>query len=91
MSMTSGAGSPGDLRTYLGWAIASAVLCFLPTGLVSLIFGLRVVKAVDEDRQDAARLESSRARTWLVITIVVGVCVYLFIAVVLAGLGAFSS
>ncbi len=78
-------------RTYLGWALAATVLCFLPLGLVSLYFGLRVSQAVAQGRTEEAARNSRVARRWLVATICVGVACYLFIAIALAALGAFSS
>ena len=90
MSMTSEAGSPGDLRTYLGWAIASAVLCFLPTGLVSVYFAWKSGQALDSgDREMAAGL-ARRARRWFIGTVIIGGILELVLLAVLMVLGAFG-
>ena len=77
-------------RAYLGWALAATVLCFLPLGLVALFFGFRTNRAIGEGRTDDARRASRVTRRWLIATVVVGLLLYLVIAVVLALLGAFS-
>jgi len=75
-------------RTYLGWSIASAVLCFLPTGLVAAWFGWHVSeRAAVGDEVGAARA-SVIARRWLIVTIVLGLAAWVLIAVVLGLLGA---
>lgn len=79
------------IRTYLGWALAATVLCFLPLGLVSLYFGLRASQAVAEGRTEDAARKSRVARRWLIAAIAVGLLVYLVFAIAFAALGAFSS
>ena len=77
-------------RSYLGWSVAATVLCFLPLGLVAVAYGLRVQRALaDGDEQKAARM-SRVARRWLIATVVVGILVWLVLAVALLLLGAFS-
>jgi hypothetical protein len=75
-------------RTYLGWSIASAVLCFLPTGLVATWFGWRVTQCVDAQDADGAARASMLARRWLIVTIALGLAAWILIAVVLGLLGA---
>ncbi len=77
-------------RTYLVWALAATVLCFLPLGLVALYYGLRVNRAVAEGRLADARHDSVIARGWLWATIVIGLLVWAFLAAAFALLGAFS-
>ena len=77
-------------RTYLGWSVAATALCFLPLGIIALVFGLRTSRAVAEGRTDDARRASRVARRWLVATVIVGIVVYVFLAAVLALLGAYS-
>ncbi len=90
MSTITPNGSPGDLRTYLGWAIASAVLCFLPTGLVSVYFAWKSHQALDAgDRETAAR-QARRARRWFIGTVIIGGLVELVLLAVLMVLGAFG-
>lgn len=90
MSTTTPNGSPSDLRTYLGWAIASAVLCFLPTGLVSVFFAWKSQQALDAgDRETAAR-QARRARRWFIGTVIIGGLLELVLLAVLMVLGAFG-
>ena len=77
-------------RSYLSWALVATVLCFLPLGLVSLYYGLRVNRAIGEGRLDDAGRCSRIARRWLIATVVMGVLIYLLLATVFALLGAFS-
>jgi len=75
-------------RTYLGWSIAAAVLCFLPTGLVATWYGSRVMSAVQAGEAESAVRASVLARRWLIVTLVLGVLAWLLIVVVLGLLGA---
>jgi hypothetical protein len=85
------AGTPDPpIRTHLGWAVASAVLCFLPTGVVAVLYGLRTQRAVADGRLDAAARASRTGKRWLVATVVVGLLTYAFLSVVFVLLGAFS-
>ncbi len=90
MSSTTPASSPGDLRTYLGWAIASAVLCFLPTGLVSVYFAWKSQQALVAGDRDAAAASARRARRWFVGTVIIGGILELVLLAVLMVLGAFG-
>jgi hypothetical protein len=75
-------------RTYLGWSIASAVLCFLPTGLVAAWFGWQVSERAAAGNEAGAARASIVARRWLIVTIVLGLAAWVLIAVVLGLLGA---
>lgn len=81
---------PPTARTYLAWSLAATALCFLPLGIVALVFGLKTNRANAEGRHDDAVRSGRVARRWLVATVVVGVLVYLLLAAVLALLGAYS-
>lgn len=90
MSTTTPANASGDLRTYLGWAIASAVLCFLPTGLVSVYFAWKSQQALESGDRDTAVGLARRARRWFIGTVVIGGLLELLLLVVLMVLGAFG-
>lgn len=75
-------------RTYLGWSIAAAVVCFLPIGLVAVWYGSRVMVFTQAGNMAAAQRASTLARRWLIVTVVVGLLAWLVIAAVLALLGA---
>ena len=90
MSSTTPAASPNDLRTYLGWAIASAVLCFLPTGLVAVFFAWKSQQALGAGDLDSAGALARRARRWFIGTVIIGGVLELLLLVVLMVLGAFG-
>ena len=89
--MAATAGGERVPRTYLGWGVASTALCFLPLGLIAVIYGLRTGRALAEDRLDDARRSSRTARRWVVVTIIVGLLVDLLLVGAMLLLGAFSS
>jgi len=90
MSTTTPNGSPSDLRTYLGWAIASAVLCFLPTGLVSVYFAWKSQQALEAGDRETAAGQARRARRWFIGTVVIGAVLEVLLLAVLMVLGAFG-
>ena len=90
MSETTATDSPGDLRTYLGWAIASAVLCFLPTGVVSVYFAWKSQQALESGDREAAAAMARRARRWFIGTVIIGGILELLLLAVLMVLGAFG-
>ena len=90
MSETTSTDSAGHLRTYLGWAIASAVLCFLPTGLVAVYFAWRSQQALESGDRDMAVRMARRARRWFIGTVIIGGILELVLLAVLMVLGAFG-
>ena len=79
------------VSTHLGWAVASAMLCFLPLGLIAVLYAVSANKAVGAGDLDRARRKAKVAKRWLVITIVVGLVLDLFLLAGFVLLGAFSS
>jgi hypothetical protein len=86
-----GSAPPPATRTYLGWSVAATCLCFLPLGIIAVVYALRAASAVGAGDAAAAARSARVARRWLVATVVVGLGVYAVIAVALAMLGAFST
>jgi hypothetical protein len=77
-SMPGTAGAYGQaggqpVPNYLVWAILVTLFCFLPTGIVAIVYASQVSsKLAAGDR--AGALESSRkAKTWSIVSAVVGV------------------
>lgn len=87
------AASTGEepVRTHLGWAAAVTALCFLPLGLVAVVFSLRSARALDAGDEAGARRSARVARRWILATVIVGLIVDLGLLAVLLLLGAFSS
>jgi hypothetical protein len=79
------------VRTYLGWAVAVTCLCFLPLGIIAVVYSLRASSAVGRGDDAAATRAARVARRWIVATVVVWIGVFGVIAVALAMLGAFSA
>lgn len=79
-----------DLRPFLPWAIASMVLCFLPLGLVSVVYAVRSQSAMDAGEPELAVARRRVARRWAIAALVVGLLVDLVIVAFLLLLGAFG-
>lgn len=50
--------------THLAWAIVTTLMCFLPFGVISLIYANRVNTLWDEGKYEDAILYSKRANIW---------------------------
>jgi len=70
---------------YLVWAILSTVLCCLPTGVVSIVLAMQVDKKYQAGDYRGAVDASRNARTWAVISAVLGVVVVFVYALGSAG------
>ncbi len=77
-------------RSYLGWQLAIALLCFLPLGLVAGYYGWRTQEALQAGEPAAARL-SALTRRWLIAAVVIGLALDILLLLVLLLLGAFPS
>ncbi|CAB4863057.1 MAG: hypothetical protein F2793_01580 [Actinobacteria bacterium] len=77
--------------TYLGWAIATMALCFLPLGLVGAYHSWRTSECSAAGDGAEAAQHSMKARRWIVAAFVVGALVDLGVLVSLGLLGAFPS
>lgn len=77
-------------RTYLIWSALAAALLFLPLGLVALAFSLRTQVLVRRGQTRRARRWSRATLVLLILTVVVGVVVYVALVGALLALGAFS-
>ncbi|MCM1292491.1 MAG: CD225/dispanin family protein [Bacteroides sp.] len=63
---------PPKPPTYLGWSIASIILCCLIPGIVAVVYGSKVSSRYNEGDYEGAQKASERAELWLIISIVVG-------------------
>jgi hypothetical protein len=77
-------------RTHLVWSTIAAALFFLPLGLVAVVFSWRC--AVWNRRGDLARARrnSRWALAMVIVTVVVGIGVYVALIGALLALGAFG-
>lgn len=77
-------------RTYVAWSAVATVLCFVPLGVVALVYGFGAQRALEAGDRDLASRRGRVARRWLVATVVFGLAIDLVLAGALIVLGAFS-
>lgn len=65
-------GRPPKPRTYIGWSIASLLLCCWLPSIVALVYGIQVSSKYDSGDYAGAGKASERASLWLIISIVAG-------------------
>lgn len=61
--------------SYMGWAIASMLVCFTITGIVAVVYASKVSPAWHRGDYEAARKASDRAALWTIITFVAGLMI----------------
>ncbi len=59
--------------SYLGWAIASCILCCLPLGIVAIIFAAQVNDKWIRGDYDGAKRASQNAQIWTIAAVVLGI------------------
>lgn len=57
----------------LPWAIAATILCCVPGGIVSIIYAAKANSAKEQGRFAEAQVAAGTAKTWLIVSAVVGV------------------
>lgn len=62
-------------QNYLVAAILSTIFCCLPTGIVSIIYAAKVNGLYAEGRYDEAVAASKNAKTWFIVSLVIGLIV----------------
>jgi hypothetical protein len=66
---------------YLPWSIAATLLCCLPAGIAAIVFSVQANSAKNAGNFDEARRKAGQAKTWLYVSVGVGLVVgllYLF-------------
>jgi len=58
--------------SYLGWCVASIILCCMITGIVAVVYATKVNPLYDRGEYEAARKASEKTELWLIISIVLG-------------------
>jgi len=87
---TSVSESVKQARPRLVWSVVAAALFFLPLGLVAVFFSWRTDVWTRRGETEKAQRASRWALAFIVITLVVGVLVYIALIGALLALGAFS-
>lgn len=70
--------------TNLVWAIISTILCCLPTGIVAIIYALKVTNKYREGDIEGAKRASETGAWWCIATIILGI-LFLPIAMLVSG------
>ena len=76
-------------RTNFAWAVFSAVF-FLPLGIVSFIYSRQADSLYDEERPMDARMAAATSRMWSIISFIVGIVAYTFLAIYVHVSGIFQ-
>ena len=72
--------------TYLAWAVVATLLCFLPLGVVAIVFATQVSSKYAAGDYAGAQAASDRARRWALWSTLVGVLLWVVLVVlVVAG------
>lgn len=87
---TYGAPQPGygaaplKVDNFLVWAILSTLCCFLPTGVVAIVFAAQVNSKLAAGDVAGAMESARKAKLWTIISLVVGLVVGVIYAMVVA-------
>jgi hypothetical protein len=60
---------------YLVWAILVTLLCFLPTGIVAIVYASQVGSKLAAGDVAGARDSSNKAKMWAIISAVIGIII----------------
>lgn len=63
---------PEKPSSYLGWAVASTLLCCLPLGVVAIIYSASVNSKYDRGDYKGAEKASEKAQWWIMLAITLG-------------------
>ncbi len=88
-SVVTPAPEPGAPATPWGWILATTMLCFLPLGLVAIVFGIRADRARQGGDLQRCQRAVRTCRGWIIAALVVGLLIDGIIAATLLLLGAF--
>jgi hypothetical protein len=67
--------SPGQVPNYLVWAILVTLLCFLPTGIVAIVYSSQVGSKLAAGDVAGAMDSSKKAKMWTIVSAVIGVLI----------------
>jgi hypothetical protein len=64
-----------NIPSYMGWAIATLILCFWPTGIVAVVYASKVGNRLALGDVVGAQEASRKAKLWCWITFAIGVAI----------------
>jgi hypothetical protein len=82
-----GYGAVPHISSYLGWAIATLILCFWPTGIVAVVYAAKVGNRLSLGDVPGAQEASRKAKMWTWITFGIGVAFWV-IGIIVAVIAA---
>jgi hypothetical protein len=74
-------GSIPNIPSYMGWAIATLILCFWPTGIVAVVFASKVGNRLALGDIPGAQDASRKAKMWTWITFGIGVAAWVLVII----------
>jgi hypothetical protein len=74
-------GTVPRVPSYMGWAIATLILCFWPTGIVAVVYASQVGSKLSLGDIAGAQESSRKAKTWCWVTFGIGVA-WIVIAII---------
>jgi hypothetical protein len=69
-------GAGFDIPNYLPWAIAATLVCCMPGGVAAIVYATKATSAKDRGDYAAAAEAAKQARTWLIISVVLGLLIF---------------
>jgi hypothetical protein len=81
-------GPPRPLRTYMVPAVLSTLLCFLPTGIAAIVYASQVASKQQVGDYAGALAASQKAKTWVIVTVVLGLIVDIIVIASLSSSGS---
>ena len=79
-----------NIPSYMGWAIATLILCFWPTGIVAVVYASQVGNKLAAGDIAGAQQASHRAKMWCWISFAIGVA-WVVIVTIAAVVGALAT
>ena len=72
-----------NIPSYLGWAIATLILCFWPTGIVAIVYATKVGNLLAVGDVYGAKEASHKAKMWCWITFGIAVAVWIITMIII--------
>jgi len=69
-------GAGFDIPNYLPWAIAATLLCCMPGGVAAIVYAVKANNAKDRGDYVAADAAARQAKTWLIVSVVIGLLIF---------------
>ncbi len=74
------------IPSYLGWAIAVLILCFLPTGIPAVVYAVQVDNKLARGDFAGARASSRNAKIWCWVSLGIGIALWVLTIILIAAL-----